>query len=306
MRCIAILLLTQIAVFAQPSKPEELSVIEGRVVNSATGGPLAKADLTLERIDQKSGQANWERSYTANSDSSGKFLIRNILPGQYRLRASHSGFLDFEYGSRKAQANGTVLDLKQPQQIKDAELRLTPQGVITGRIVDADGEPMEATIQLLRQRYVYGKKVMMAARIYLANDIGEYRISGLSPGKYYLYVEARKSTTPLSEIPEEYVPVYYPGSMDMAGAATIDVLPGSQLRAGDVVLHKERTVRVRGKVVANVPATDGFQQVRVSRNIGHENATGYGSSAAVATVDSSGKFEARGINARSLYGGHIR
>ena len=300
-------------------KPEEHSVVTGRVLNAVTGGPLAKAALTLARIDQKTEQSNWEQSYNATSGASGGFSFRDIAPGRYRLQAQRNGFLDLEYGAHGSQHDGAVLDLTQPQEIRNAELRLSPQGVITGRILDADGDPMNgARLQLLRVRYANGKKLFVANSSAWINDLGEYRYAGLAPGRYYLYAEAPAHNTPLSEVQDGYVPAYYPGSTDIAGAAPIDILPGTQFRAGDMVLHKQRTVTVRGRVVVNVPGADRIQPVSVSRNIGHENATGSGSYASVATVNRAGEFEARGLtpgsytarvtvrNAQSAYGGSVK
>src|SRR5437016_2703324 len=159
MRTIALLLLWALAISAQSAKPEELSTIEGRVLNASTGEPVGKVSLLLMRADSTQASYDFTRSYTASSDAAGKFAIRNIDPGKYRLRASRNGFVTLEYGARAAQRSGTVLDLEHPQQLKDVDLRLTPHGVIAGRVLDADGEPLAgAQVQLLRSQYVNGKK----------------------------------------------------------------------------------------------------------------------------------------------------
>jgi protocatechuate 3,4-dioxygenase beta subunit len=297
MHRLSLLLLLSVVLFGQtPPRPAETSVVAGHVLNAATGEPLAKATMTLERIDQKTEQSNWEQSYNAASDASGGFSFREVVPGRYRLRAKRNGFLDSEYGARTNQQSGTVLDLNHPQEIRNAELRLSPQGVISGRVLDADGDPMyDARIQLLRMRYANGRKLYVATRLAASNDLGEYRYSGVAPGRYYLHAEAGAGNAPLSDIQEVYVPAYYPGSTDIAGAAPIDIQPGTQLRAGDLVLHKQRTVTVRGHVVVNLPGVARIQSVGISRNLGHSNATGSYVLASVATVNSAGEFQARGL-----------
>jgi hypothetical protein len=47
---------------------------------------------------------------------------------------------------------------------------------------------------------------------------------------------------------EEYVPTYYPGTNDPAGAVAVAVAAGSVLSGTDITLRKARTVRVRGRV----------------------------------------------------------
>src|SRR6266446_3863388 len=61
-----------------PTRPEDLSTVEGQVVNSSTGEPLGKAALTLRRVDSQPSPPSAggpARSYSATSDSSGKFSI---------------------------------------------------------------------------------------------------------------------------------------------------------------------------------------------------------------------------------------
>jgi hypothetical protein len=61
-------------------RPEDLCVLEGQVSNASTGEPLGKAALTLRRVDPPQGSPNSPRSYTASSDASGRFTIRDIDP----------------------------------------------------------------------------------------------------------------------------------------------------------------------------------------------------------------------------------
>src|SRR6476620_10712945 len=83
-----------------PTKPEDFSALEGQVFNAVTGEPLGKAALTLRRVDSQPGPGAPARSYSATSDSSGKFSIVNIDPGKYRLSATRTGFVNAEYGAR--------------------------------------------------------------------------------------------------------------------------------------------------------------------------------------------------------------
>src|SRR5216683_2314335 len=76
-----------------PTKPEDLSALEGQVVNATTGQPLGKAALTLRRVDARpgaSGPGAPASSYSATSDTSGKFSIPSIEPGKYRLSATRT------------------------------------------------------------------------------------------------------------------------------------------------------------------------------------------------------------------------
>ena len=184
--------------------------------------------------------------------------------GKYRLRASRNGFVVVEYGARPSRQSGTVFDLTSPQQFKDVGLRLVPQCVITGRILDADGEPLAgAKVQLLRFRYRNGKKVLSTTNSAFTNDLGEYRWSGLTPGKYNIYAENFGEAPPSFVAAESYVPAYYPGVTDPAGAVALEVTAGTQMRAGDTVLPRARTATLKGRVAVNLSDAGGVPSVRL-------------------------------------------
>jgi hypothetical protein len=180
--------------------------------------------------------------------------------------------------------------------MKDIELRLTPYGVLTGRIVDADGEPVEgAEVQFLRFQYVNGKKVLAAMDQASTNDLGEYRKYGLSPGKYYVYAQDSWGSPTLSKDKEQYVPVYYPGVTDSANAIPIDVVAGAQASAGNMMLRKAPTVRLKGKVVVELTETVGLPSVTFNQRIGHDSRRAGHDWMAQAKVSTAGEFEVRGL-----------
>src|SRR5262245_50853924 len=114
------------AASATPSeiKPEDLGSIEGQVFHSVTGEPLNKASLTLTRADQMPGPNGPPKSYATASDGTGRFLIREVEPGRYRLRAMRTGFVPAEYGSRSATRSGTTITVERAKNVKALELRL--------------------------------------------------------------------------------------------------------------------------------------------------------------------------------------
>jgi hypothetical protein len=295
MRLVALLLVLPIAVWAQTAAPEEVSTIEGRVLHAATGEPLAKAYLLLMRIDNSAASFDWERSYSASSDSNGKFTIRSIERGKYRLRASRNGFLTLQYGARYSLRQGTVLDLERAQEMTDIEIRLTPHGVISGRVLDVDGEPLAGVhVQLLRRQYVNGSRTLATAVSATTNDLGEYRWAGLTAGRYYIWADRRAERTPLSTDSEEYVPLYYPGAIDAGGASPLDLTAGAQARAADLMLRKVRTATVKGKVVIELPDAAGVRSVSLNPRAGH-NTGGTWFRFYGAKVSAAGEFEIRGV-----------
>src|ERR1035438_6508275 len=178
--------------------------------------------------------------------------MAGIAPGKYRLAAERNGFIATQYGSRGPGKAGTLLTLEAGQKSSDLNMRLTPHGVITGRVLDEEGEPVSsANVQVMRQQYMQGRKQMARANGASSNDLGEYRVFGLAPGRYYVSVETRPNQM-MTQTEDEYVTTYFPRTADAAAAAPIDVAPGAQLRNIDIALVKMHTVTVSGRVASEV------------------------------------------------------
>jgi hypothetical protein len=236
------------------TKPEDLCTVEGQVTNQATGAPIRKAEIMLHGTERPTAGA-MPATYSATADAGGNFIIKDVEPGKYRLSAQHSGFVSLQYGARGNNRGGTTLTLGTGQRLKDLSLRMAPQAVITGRVVDEKNEPVaSASVSTMRYSYMMGKKQLMQMGGGVTNDLGEYRIYGLAPGRYYLAAKELRddweATVDASATPQVdgYVNTYYPATTDPTAAMLIDVGPGVQLRGVNITLAKARTFRVRGRV----------------------------------------------------------
>src|ERR1035441_2332714 len=146
--------------------------ITGHVFNSLTSAPLRKATVTLTA---RQGPI----SLTANTDAEGKFAFTALPPGTYGLSASRDGF---DPASRR-----TVVALGPDGHITDALLRLRPLSVITGHVVDENGDPVDrAQVLLFKLAYLDGRKRWDNRYRSTTNDTGEYRFPNLKRGRYIL------------------------------------------------------------------------------------------------------------------------
>ena len=236
------------------TKPEDLCTVEGQVTSLATGAPIRKAEIML-RGSERPAAGTMPASYSATADAGGNFTIKDVEPGKYRLSAQHSGFVSLQYGARNANRGGTTLTLGHGQRLKDLSLRMAPQAVITGRVVDEKNEPIvSALVRTMRYSYAMGKKQLMPMGGAITNDLGEYRIFGLGPGRYYMAAKESQNnweaTVDASATPpaDGYVNTYYPATPDPTAATLIDVGPGVQLRGVNITLVRARTFRVHGRV----------------------------------------------------------
>jgi len=96
----------------------------------------------------------------------------------------------------------------------------------------------------------------------LTNDLGEFRVFDLEPGRYYIAVNYRgedpfhmDAPTPNQKLNTGYLPSYYPNTVDPAKAQAISVGPGDEIRPIDFFLRTSRFVTVRGRVICAIPGT---------------------------------------------------
>jgi len=259
---ISLLLLAQAAAVTPQTPPEtppeKKATVEGRVVKAGTGEPLKKARLTLFGAEPSTSSAAGS-GYGATSDANGRYVIRDVEPGRYRLTAERNGYVRLAYGQRGFGPNrqGATLTLSEGQRMKDVDFRLIQGGAIVGKIVDEENEPLgRVSVQAVRFAYLQGGRRMLPMGSSSTNDLGEYRLFGLSPGRYLVratpigvpdYVPAPQELAGLAE--EGYVPLFYQSTADAARATQIEVGSGTEVRGIDFILTQSKVVRVRGHVV---------------------------------------------------------
>jgi protocatechuate 3,4-dioxygenase beta subunit len=273
---LSLVLLSPLSAYAQknsnPPKEETCSV-SGIVIKMADSAPLRKAHLVLRSV----GDPN--RTVAAVTNTDGRFALKDIEPGSYRLKVTRVGFVAEEYGQRKPDTPGAVLTLHPRQDLKDLQFRLIPAGVISGKIYDDDGEPLPSVeVSAVRGVYSQGKRTRAPETGAMTNDLGEYRLFGLSPGRYFVNsVYARWSREGSEDDSndaqnEGYAKLYYPGTPDPAKAGPITIKAGEEASSIDILMRKVPVHQVRGNVynqVTHKPGV-GVMVVMVPKNTGNE------------------------------------
>src|SRR5579872_3215595 len=155
--------------------------ISGTVVES-NGDPVRKAVVTVTWQGQPRSWA------TQRTDASGKFQFENLPAGKYDLRATKAGIGTAVYGATTTHELGDVLILEDGGTLSGLKLRFIHTSSVTGRVVDAEGDPVQgANVSLMRAGRNLGQRVLVNTRQAMSNDRGEYRITGIDPGQYYLH-----------------------------------------------------------------------------------------------------------------------
>jgi protocatechuate 3,4-dioxygenase beta subunit len=239
---------------AQPqqteSNPEDYGSITGHVFDAVTGQPLSKVQLTLFPANPGTGR---REPYLTSSDSSGAYRFVNIEPGNYRLSAMRNRYVRQNYGQKTTLASGATITVAPKQQVANINFRLLPGAVVTGRVVDEEGEPMASVqVSALQYRYMRGRRELVPVASGATNDLGEYRIWGIAPGAYYFSATYRSQAMMYSGSTQQddsgYPVNYYPGVPDPSQTSPIAVKAAEQKNGVDFRLSPIRTVRISGIV----------------------------------------------------------
>lgn len=205
--------------------------VSGTVTNSVTGEPILRAHVTVHCT------ARQEQAYGALTNAKGEFTVGRLPPGSCRASAERVGFVAL------TNTNSSFTSGAATEGIK---LTLTPTGAITGRVLDSAGEPAQGV-------YVTAEESSATT-----DDKGQFRLGGLSPGKYR--VRATRQAMPFpqeissdgsTEVHES--PTWYPDSLSAKTAQRVEVSAGAEVGGVDIRLVRTPLVMVSGKVTGLPP-----------------------------------------------------
>jgi hypothetical protein len=216
--------------------------VEGQLVDAGAGEGIRKGWLTLRATG--AGAAG----YTTVSDANGNFVFEDIDPGRYSLSAEHSAYL------RSSNARGQIT-VGAGEIVKAGRIALTAQGVISGRVTDEGGDPLPGGVQVQVSRWRWdtqtGVRTLTQSKQTSADDQGNFRLSGLAAGSYFLSAYGGRTTAAFDDRTvmrgsEAYTTTYYPGASAPDGATPISVAAGSEMANMNLNLRKVRVARIRG------------------------------------------------------------
>ena len=238
--------------------PEEPASVAGMVTNSITGGPILRSHIVLRSAG---GNRNPEMNstYGALSNAEGKFTITRLPPGPYSVSADRVGFVMTGQGGA---IRPLTFTLAPGEKKADLKLTLTPTGAITGRVLDASGEPAPG---VMVQPIGGG-----GGQSTTTDEQGRYRLGGLRPGKYRVRATPQQGLPFGNEIRTDGTSdvhqsaTYYPVALSRASAQRLDVQPAIPLTGIDIRLVNTAIVSVSGKV-SGIPEGSVRTSIQVMR-----------------------------------------
>ena len=260
------------------------AVIDGTVVSDdADARPLRRVRVAVVTSDRQVAR-------TVVTDDGGRFSFVALPAGRYMLSANKQGYVPVSYGARRPNRPGTALVLADAQRIAGMTLRMTRGSVISGIIVDQNGDPFSgANVSVMRNAFAgNGQRTLVAVNTVQSDDRGQYRAWGLPTGEYVVsanpgFISPTRDTEiarltdadikrALSDVaagsgrpggasnpPTEpgprarsvgYATVFYPGTSVASQAMTVKLGLAEERTGVDFPLSLTPTAKVEGSIVA--------------------------------------------------------
>jgi protocatechuate 3,4-dioxygenase beta subunit len=232
------------------------------VVKMADGTPLKNATVLL------SAEADREHTIATKTAADGQFALKSVPAGRYQLMVSRNGYVSAKYGQKKPSDPGAAFTLAAGEDRHDLMFKLIPAAVIAGRVFDEDGEPAQSTVVMAsREVYSEGRRTLSTQGWAQTDDLGQFRLFGLAPGRYYVsaaqsgwgnvYGDREFNATPKQETERAYTKTFYPGTTDFGKASVVSVKEGEEVPGTDITLKQVAVFRIRGKVFNQVTRKPG-------------------------------------------------
>jgi hypothetical protein len=256
------------------------STISGKVTVGGKG--LQGVVVGLVISDQNRSNPRPTR-FRAVTDEDGKYRIIKVPPGTYEVTPASPAYAVAD-GSR-------TLMIGKNETVENVNIALERGGVITGKVTDADGQPViEETVYVFAvatsQRLPYFRNIR-------TDDRGIYRAYGIPAGRYTVSA-GRDQTSSVGRPPSEgtYQRTYHPSTVDPNAATVIDVNEGSEATDVDITFGRPaRTYTARGRIIdseTNQPMPKTSVGIQVSMPDGGLSASG---NVAQSTQDGEFKIE---------------
>ena len=241
-----------------PSPPRDASAtakgtaaLRGKVVTADTGRPIRRVQISLSSSD--GGEPR-----TVSSNAQGIFEITDLPAGRYTVTAARSGYLRLQYGQRRPGEPGRPVELRDGQKFTNLDFALPRASAIIGRVTDEVGDPLpNASIFPMQWRYFRGEKRLVptggGGPFNRTDDTGQYRITGMDPGDYYVMAVSRESWTDEKDAKERigFLPTFSGGTASPTEAARVRVVLGQDATVPDFPMVPGRVGTISGTALSS-------------------------------------------------------
>lgn len=234
--------------YQSPGSEPTPGSIEGCI--TLAGKPMSGVTVTLA---PSTGQRNEPLARSA-TDETGRFRFDGVAPGKYLVDAFAPAFVAAD-ASLSNLARGKAVTVSEGETVTGIEIALRRGGVITGRVVSSNRQPMIDMLvdlgQLDQNNRRLPRRVTASDHfMYRTDDRGIYRIYGLPAGRYKISVGVPTGAGAIA-YPGGYHPLtFYPSVADESKAEIINVDEGGEVNNVDITVGSfARSYDVSGRIV---------------------------------------------------------
>jgi hypothetical protein len=247
---------------------EGTATVRGRVVDAATGAAIARARVRSSGRDSRSARV-------ATTDAEGVFTLTKVSSGPLFLTAEKATYLVASFPERRRTMRGSSLTVAEGQTVDNVTIPMSRGGAVAGRVIDAYGDPVEQVMVTAIPVAQKERAMPRGGRSFQpSNDLGEYRVSRLEPGQYYILASPPRRQGSAEDPGSAAGRTFYPGVTSLEQAQPITVERGQTIAGLDLQLLETTLTKVSGTVLTakGSPARGGHVSVRVASPVGKSTA----------------------------------
>jgi hypothetical protein len=244
----------------QQQPPKATAVIRGRVIAGDTGQPARRAQVRLIAMRAPTSGSGpggtvgglYSAPPSVTVDADGRYEFTGLTPGRYTLTATRNGYIAEPWGATDTNTPGKPIDVQEGQVIDRVDFALIRGSVITGRIYDEVGDPISGVqVAALRGTGPGDQRFIPNGRQSTTDDLGQFRVYGLTPGTYIVQAQWRQNNPNGAEALGRlgYAPTYFPGTVDAPGAQRFTLRANQNVSDIVMSLVPVTTVKVSGSII---------------------------------------------------------
>jgi hypothetical protein len=268
-------------VASQPPQVAQMARVSGQAIEDGTNTPVAGARVIVLLEAEPSTHAG--AAPEAITDRDGRFSFAALPAGRYQIAAQKDGFAPpFEPSTMQR------FEVSAGQTLDGLTVALRRGGVFTGRVLDPHGQPLAAiSVTALLKRldspehpagpvWAGAPLLMPAGQGGQTNDLGEFRIFGLSAGEYVIVANPRSefggAVTSSPPATTTVTSTFFPGTADVTAAQPVMVRAGETVGDLTIRLVTVDAFHISGVVVDdNGIPMEGAMVMLMSGRRGHDS-----------------------------------
>lgn len=239
-------------VWAQTTTSQTTKAPRGSISGRVTIKDKGAAGVSIGL--RKDGINPFEPYTKTVTDHDGYYRVNNLSAGAYEVYPSAPAFVISDNNNQKTK---TVI-VAEDENVENINFSLVRGGVVTGKVVDADGRPLiQQQVYLFRadaldQQQGQTPRPMYTANAVTTDDRGIYRMYGLVAGRYKVGAGRAEDGVmgPFAVSRSTFKQVFHPDVSEHTKAKVIEVSEGSEAGNVDITLGRaQSTFTASGRVI---------------------------------------------------------